>query len=262
MSTTDNVLSITRQGPVLRLTLSRPQRRNALSRALVGALLDAITAVDPSTTRVIVLAGEGAAFCAGGDISEYAESAAAGRAEADAETLTALLAAMTACPLPIAGRVHGSAYGGGFGLVCACDLAIAAAGSTFSLSEARLGLIPAVISPYVFAALGPREAKARMLLATPFGTDDALRMGLIQAAVAAEELDAAVDRAVADLLKGAPGALAGVKQRLPAIFAGVDGEAVRAATAGLLAERLGSDEAKEGLRAFLEKRPPTWSASA
>src|SRR3954453_22051649 len=91
MSTTDNVLSITRQGPVLRLTLSRPQRRNALSRALVGALLDAITAVDPSTTRVIVLAGEGTAFCAGGDISEYAESAAAGRAEADAETLTALL---------------------------------------------------------------------------------------------------------------------------------------------------------------------------
>src|SRR4051812_6049859 len=113
MTDPSTVLNISADGPVLRLALARPERRNALSRALVAALLDAFRAVDPGTTRVIVLAGEGASFCAGGDIGEYAESAADGRAVDDAETLTALLATMTACPVPIVARVHGSAYGGG-----------------------------------------------------------------------------------------------------------------------------------------------------
>jgi methylglutaconyl-CoA hydratase len=254
-----NVLTIVPSGPVLRLQLARPARRNALSRTLVAALLEAFTSVKAGgKARAIVLAGEGPVFCAGGDISEYAESATSGRAGADAETLAELLAAMVACPVPIVARVQGAAYGGGFGLVCAADVAIASAETTFSLSEARLGLIPAVISPYVFAALGAREAKARMLLASPFGIDDALRTGLIQRVVPADQLDTAVAQTVADLLRCAPGALAAIK-RLPALFAGVDASEIRAATARLLTERLASDEAREGLHAFLEKRPPAWA---
>lgn len=253
------VLKIDQDGPVLRLTLARPERRNALSRGLVSALVQAFTVIQElGETRAVVLAGEGPAFCAGGDIAEYAESAKSGRASADADTLATLLAAMVACPIPIVARVHGSAYGGGFGLVCAADIAIASDETSFSLSEARLGLIPAVISPYVFAALGEREAKAQMLLAAPFGAVDALRIGLVQRVVSADQLDTAIDQAIANLLRGAPGALAGIK-RLPLLLSNPDPVSVRMATANLLKERLGNDEAQEGLHAFLEKRPPAWA---
>jgi methylglutaconyl-CoA hydratase len=149
------------------------------------------------------------------------------------------------------------AFGGGVGLVCAADIAIGAEGTRFSLSEARLGLVPAVISPYVVAALGAREAKARMLLAAPFGTDEAIRCGLVHRVVPVEELDATVESAIAELLRGAPGALATIK-RIPAMVSGLDAAATRAATTGLLAERLASEEAGQGLRAFLEKRPAAW----
>lgn len=244
---------------VLRITMARSSRRNALSRRLVWELLEAFAAVTvDGKTRVVVLSGEGPVFCAGGDIGEYAESAAAGTAAADAETLAELLAAIVDCPAPVVARVHGAAYGGGFGLLCAADLTIAAEATSFSLSEARLGLIPAVISPYVFAALGEREAKARMLLAASFGSTDALRIGAVHRVVPAAELDAAVDATVADLLRGAPGALAGIK-RLPALFSGADWDLVRITTTQLLEERLGSAEGLEGLRAFLEKRRPSWA---
>jgi methylglutaconyl-CoA hydratase len=251
-------LNVVQNGPVRRITLTRAARRNALSRSLVASLYDAFVVVGTGgETRVVVLAGDGPAFCAGGDIAEYAEAATAGRAQADAEKLADLLAAMAGCPVPIVARVHGVAFGGGIGLVCAADIAIAAEGTRFSLSEARLGLVPAVISPYVVAALGAREAKAQMLLAAPFGTDEAVRCGLVQRAVPIEELDAAVEDAIANLLRGAPGALATIK-RIPAMLSGLDVAATRVATTGLLAERLASDEAREGLRAFLEKRPAAW----
>jgi methylglutaconyl-CoA hydratase len=259
-SAAEEVLKIDRQGAVVRIALNRPARRNALSRALVGALLDQVTALaNDANARVIVLSGEGAAFCAGGDIAEYAESAASGRAPQDAEALASLLAAMADCPLPVVARVHGTVYGGGFGLACACDIAICSDDATFSLSEARLGLIPAVISPYVFTSLGEREAKARMLLAAPFDAQEALRIGLVHRVTTADDLDAAVDEAIANLLRCAPGALAGVK-RLPTLLRSPDRAVVRDATAALLAERLGSDEAQEGLRAFLEKRAPSWTS--
>ena len=257
----ESVLKIDQDGAVLRLTLTRLERRNALSRQLVSALLQVFTKIPETTaTRVVVLTGDGPTFCAGGDIAEYAESAKAGRASVDAETLATLLAAMVDCPAPIIARVQGAAYGGGFGLVCAADIAIASEDASFSLSEARLGLIPAVISPYVFAALGVRETKVRMLLAAPFGIDDALRIGLLQRVVPADELDAAINQAIADLLRCAPGALAGIK-RLPLLLSNPDPVAVRRATAKLLEERLGSEEAQEGLHAFLEKRSPSWAKS-
>jgi methylglutaconyl-CoA hydratase len=251
-------LDVQQQGPVRRITLSRPERRNALSRSLVASLYEAFAGiVEGGETRVVVLSGNGPAFCAGGDISEYAESAAEGRSGRDASRLADLLARMANCPAPIVARVHGAVYGGGVGLVCASDIAIAAEGSRFSLSEARLGLVPAVISPYVLEALGPRQARAHMLLAAPFGVEEALRSGLVHRAVPEVALDGVVEETVADLLRGAPGAMATIK-RIPSMLKGLDPAATRLATAELLTSRLGSDEAKEGLRAFLEKRPPAW----
>ena len=251
-------LTILQAGPVRRITLTRPTRRNALSRSLVAALHRAFAAIAPGgETRVVVLAGAGPVFCAGGDIAEFADAAASGQSRADAEALVDLLATIAACPAPVVARVHGAAYGGGVGLVCAADLAIAAEGTRFSLSEARLGLVPAVIAPYVIAALGAREAKARMLLATPFGAEDALRCGLIHRTVPPADLDAATDEVVANLLRAAPGALAAIK-RLPSLVDDADPAATRAATTSLLVERLASDEGQEGLRAFLAKRAAAW----
>ena len=251
-------LAVSQDGPVRRITLTRPARRNALSRSLVAALARAFASIDAGgETRVVILAGDGPAFCAGGDIEEFVASAESGRARADAEGLAALFAAIAACPVPAVARVHGAAYGAGVGLVAAADLAVAADDTRFSLSEARLGLVPAVVAPYVVPALGPREAKAKMLLAAPFVADEALRIGLIHRAAPPDRLDAAVADVVADLLRGAPGALATIK-RLPAMVGAADPAAAHAAMTNLLAERLASDEAQEGFRAFLEKRSAAW----
>jgi len=251
-------LVITDRGPVRRLTLARPAQRNALSRALVVELRDAFASITPAgETRVVLLAGDGPVFCAGGDIAEFATAADEGRARADAEGLVDLLAAMTACPLPVVVRVQGAAYGGAVGLVAAADVAVAGESARFALSEARLGIVPAVVGPYVVAALGPREAKARMLLAAPFVAEEALRVGLVHRVAADDALDEAVDAVVADLLRGAPGALTTIK-RLPGMVAGVEPLATRDAMTSLLADRLASDEGKEGLRAFLAKRPASW----
>jgi methylglutaconyl-CoA hydratase len=238
--------------------MMRAAKRNALSRALVAALHRAVTDVrEGDGTRVVVLAGDGPVFCAGADIAEFVEAAEGGNAVADGEGIVDLLGAIAACPAPVVARVHGAAFGGAVGLIAACDLAIVAEGTRFSLSEARLGLVAAVIAPYVFAALGPREAKARILLASPFDAAEALRIGLVHRVVPADGLEGAIDEAIGELLKGAPGALAAIK-RLPELLRSGDPAANRAATTGLLAERLASDEGQEGLRAFLERRPPAW----
>jgi methylglutaconyl-CoA hydratase len=252
------ILTISRVGPVTRVVLNRPERRNALSRELVRALHTAFAEIaGDGETRVAVLAGAGPSFCGGGDIGEYAVAASGGTAVQDAESLADCLAAIASCPVPVIARVQGNAFGGGVGLVCAADIAIAAEDARFSLSEARLGLVPAVISPYVLAALGPRESKARMLLASPFDAEDALRIGVVQRVVPADELDGAVDHAARDLLHCAPGALTTIK-RLPGLISG-DADLTRHITTALLAERLASDEGREGLRAFLEKRPAAWA---
>jgi len=251
------VLTISRDGPVTRVVLNRPERRNALSRELVRALHAAYAEIAGNgETRVVVLAGAGTSFCGGGDIGEFAEAASGGTAVQDAESLADCLAAIASCPVPVIARVQGNAFGGGVGLVCAADIAIAAEDARFSLSEARLGLVPAVISPYVLAALGPREGKARMLLAATFDAEEALRIGVVQRVVPADELNGAVDHAVRNLLQCAPGALATIK-RLPGLIAG-DADLTRHNATALLAERLASEEGQEGLRAFLEKRPAAW----
>ena len=252
-------LTIEQDGPLLRLTLTRAERRNALSRSLVAALHHAFAGIEEGgEIRVVVLAGAGPAFCAGADIAEFVEAAGTGRSRSDAEGIVDLLAAIASCPVPVVARLHGAVFGGAVGLVCAADIAVAAEGTRFALSEARLGLVAAVIAPYVFAALGQREAKARILLGSPFDAESALRIGLVHRLAPPDGLDAAVTEVVADLLRCAPGALAAIK-RLPRIVAGVDPTATRTAMIDLLAERLASAEGQEGLRAFLEKRSPAWT---
>jgi len=252
-------LTTIQNGPVLRVTLNRPERRNSLSRELVASLRDVFSSIqEGSDTRVVVLAGEGSVFCSGADIEEFLEAAESGLALADAEGVADLLAAMTDCPVPIVARVSGGAYGGGVGLACACDIAIASTETKFSLSEARLGLAAAVISPYVFAAMGEREAKARMLLGAPFEATEALRVGVVHQVVAEGDLDGAVQDAVSNILRCAPGALAAIK-RLTKQLRSLDAAGARELTTQLLAERLASDEGREGLTAFMEKRPAAWA---
>lgn len=251
-------LAVRRDGPVLTLTLNRPQRRNALSRALVTSLHEAIQTADrDGSTRAIVIAGAGPTLCAGGDISEYAHAPDGEGAREDGRALRALLVAMTESPLPIVGRAHGGIFGGGIGLLSACDIVVAAETATFSLSEARLGIVPAVISPFIVAAIGPREARARMLRAAPFDAATARRIGLAHELAAEDALDAAVEAVVTDLLRCAPGALA-VAKRLPGLISERPAQAIERVTVDLFAERVTSAEGREGLRAFLEKRPAAW----
>jgi methylglutaconyl-CoA hydratase len=250
-------LAVRQDGPVLRVTLRRPERRNALSRSLVASLRQAFTDLAARDDgRVVVLAGEGPVFCAGGDIQEFAASAADGKAASDAEGLVDLLTAITACPLPVVARVHGAAFGGAVGLVAAADLAIAAVDTKFSLSEARLGLAPAVVGPYVVGAVGARAARAHMLLAAPFDAAEALRIGLVHQVVPPDRLDGAVEAVIANLLRNAPGALRRIKELTRHLA--TDPSSARDVTVDLLVERLGSDEGLEGLGAFLEKRSPAW----
>ncbi len=251
-------VSVRHEGPVQWITLTRAARRNALSRSLIDALLRHVESVqEGGPTRVVVLTGEGPAFCAGGDIAEYAEAAASGRGGTSADALARLLAAIEACPVPVVAGVHGAAYGGGLGLLCAADIVVAEEGAQFSLSEARLGLVPAAIAPYVIATLGVRQAKALMLLAAPFGVDEALRVGLVHRRASAGALGTVLDETIADLLRSAPGALSAIK-RIPQMLDGLDEGARRDAVVRLHAERLASDEGREGLGAFLEKRPAAW----
>jgi methylglutaconyl-CoA hydratase len=252
----DRVLDIRDDAGVRILTLRRPAQRNALSRGLMRRLIAALAEVrEGGGTRVVVLAAEGPVFCAGGDIAEYAAATEGGDPRANAGLLAELLTAIAACPAPVVARVQGAAYGGGVGLICAADIVVAADDARFSLSEARLGLVPAAIAPVVLRAMGSRRATAEMLLAAPFGVSEAREMGVIHRSVPAAELDAAIGAIVDNVLRCPPGALAAIK-RLPALLEQADD--VTATVVDLHASRLASDEGREGLRAFLERRPPSW----
>ncbi|MCU0759981.1 MAG: enoyl-CoA hydratase-related protein [Steroidobacteraceae bacterium] len=250
------------EGGVARLWLDRPQRRNAFDDTLVASLSAAIEelARDPAV-RVLVLGGRGTAFCAGADLGWMAAQGAASPEanREDALRLARLFEVLDACPRPTVARVHGACFGGGLGLVAACDVALATLEARFCLSEARIGLLPATIGPYVLRAIGHRAASRYMLTAEPFDGREAARLGLVHEAVEPSQLDAAVARVVAALLACAPGAQAGVK-RLLREFAGrpLDGALLADAAARIAAARA-SDEGREGLAAMLEKRPPRWT---
>jgi methylglutaconyl-CoA hydratase len=250
-------------GAVVTLRLSRPEQHNAFTPELLAELRAAVddASADPAV-RVIVLAGRGPSFSAGADLGYMRAIAEQGEAanEADALALADTLAAIRDCTKPVLARVHGAAIGGGSGLVAAADLAIAAAGPRFAFSEVRLGLVPAVIAPFVLDKLSPGAARSLFLTGEPFGAERALALGLVHEVVPEAELDAAVARTVTHLLAGGPEAQATVKQLLAELVAGgAEGRArARDLTARTIAERRASAEGQAGMRAFLERRPAPW----
>lgn len=242
------------------LTLDRPDRHNAFDEALLAELTSALDALATEPTlRVLVLTGAGRSFSAGADLGWMARAAALDEAGnlADAARLERLLRTLDAFPRPTIARVNGAAIGGGVGLVAAVDIAIAAEGATFAFSEVRLGLVAAVVAPYVRRAIGERQARRYLLTAERFTAAEAQALGLVHRVVPADDLDAGVAETVAQLQAGGPDALAASKALLGALR-GEDTDAVGALTARAIAERRASAEGQEGVQAFLEKRPPAW----
>jgi methylglutaconyl-CoA hydratase len=246
---TESGLDVHRDGGVLRLTLARPERRNAFDAALIAALADAFG--DVGDARCVVLAGEGQSFCAGADVEWQRASIDLSFDEnvEDAMRLYRMLEAVDACPAPVVARVQGYALGGGSGLVACCDIAVAAPDAVFGYSEVRLGIIPAVISPFVLPRIGSGAARRYFLTGERFDAETALRIGLVHEV--AEDLDGAVATVVDALLQGGPEAVRAAKQLVREHPTGE-------ATAQIAAHRRTSEEGQDGLRAFLDKRRPAW----
>ena len=240
-------------GELLRVTLARPERRNAFDAALIAELTEAFSAVGDDV-RAVVLAGDGPSFCAGADVEWQRASIDLTLEEnvEDALRLHAMMAAVDACPAPLVARVQGYALGGGSGLVACADVVVAAPDATFGFSEVRLGIIPAVISPFVFARIGAGAARRLFVTGERFDAETALRIGLVDEV--AGDIEAAVERQLGAILKSGPQAIRAAK-RLTRERPSDPLELARIA-AGLRAD----DEGQEGLRAFLEKRRPSWSA--
>jgi methylglutaconyl-CoA hydratase len=255
-------LTLHRDGAVARLRLDRPQLHNAFDAALIAALTDALALLgaDPQV-RVVVLEGAGASFSAGADLNWMRGMAAASEADNrdDALALAGLLRTLDALPKPTIARVHGAAFGGGVGLVAACDIAIGVPEAKFGLTESRLGLLPAVISPYVIAAIGARQARRWFATAEIFDAGEARRIGLLHEVVDAAALDTAVQRQIDLLLKAGPIAAASAKALVRDVVAGTDATAIDRANAALIARLRVSAEGQEGIGAFLEKRKPAWT---
>jgi methylglutaconyl-CoA hydratase len=248
-----SALRLERDGPVLRVTLARPERRNAFDAALIAKLTEAFA--DVGDARAVVLAGDGDAFCAGADVDWQRSSIDLGYDDnvADAMRLFEMCEAIDRCPAPVVARVQGYALGGGSGLVACSDIALADSETVFGFTEVRLGIIPAVISPFVLARIGT-AARRYFLTGERFGAEVALRIGLVSE-IADGDLDARVDSVVSDLLAGGPEAVRAAKALVRERPGG--DEAARIAAA-----RRTSDEGQDGLRAFLEKRTAAWRSES
>lgn len=259
---TDMSVEVTRQGPVATVWLNRPERHNAMDEHLIAAVTAAFdTLARDQAVRVIVLAGRGSSFCAGADLGWMRRAAGFTDSEnlEDARALAAMLKAVHRCPKPVVARVHGAALAGGTGLVAACDIAIGTGAARFGLSEVRLGLIPATIGPYVVHAIGERHAHRYFLSAEPIDAATAQRIGLLHEVVADDALDARVADICAELARGAPCALAAAKDLLGVLSgASVQDDALLDDTARRIAKARTGEEAREGLAAFFDKRPPDW----
>lgn len=259
----DNVLlELDRRG-IATLTLNRPEVHNAFDAALVQRLTELLVAIkERGDARVVVLTGAGRSFSAGADLN-WMRAMAAGTEEEnfeDALHLADLMALLNSMPLPTVARVNGHAYGGGVGLLACCDLVLASNEAKFALSEVRLGLVPAVISPYVIAAIGERNARRLFLSGEAMNAKLARRVGLVHEIAKPNRLDAALEDQLGMLLRGGPSALRESKQ----LIATVTGhqlsadDALKRRTAEIIAQLRGSAEGQEGLAAFLEKREPAW----
>ncbi|MGS5087037.1 enoyl-CoA hydratase-related protein [Hydrogenophaga sp. A37] len=261
-----DTLVVSRRAPgVAQVTMSRPAVFNAFDEAMIGELDTAFTELEAdSSVRVIVLAGDGKHFSAGADL-QWMQRASAASHEwnlADARCFAGMLARIEACTKPTVARVQGAALGGGVGLTCACDVAVAADNASFSVSEAKFGILPAVIGPYVTNAVGKRQAKWLALTTTRIDATKALAIGLVQQVVPLEALDAAVDATVQELLAGGPHAQAEIKQLFAQLQVGPITPEARELTAQTISRVRGTDEAREGFAAFLAKRPTPWIPSA
>ena len=243
-------LRVDLDGDVLRITLARPERRNAFDPQLIRELREAFG--DVGAARAVVLAGEGPSFCAGADVDWMRDSVDLSEEEnvEDALALRGMLEAVDACPAPVIARVHGHAFGGGCGLVAASDIALAAEDALFAFSEVKLGLVPAVISPFALAKIGPSAARRYFVTGERFDAAAALRIGLVHEVAA--DLDAAVERVLAELASAGPEAARAAKRLVLERPEGLE-------TARRIAERRTSAEGQEGLRAFVERRRPAWS---
>ncbi len=243
------------------ITLNRPEIRNAFNDVLIGEIRDAFEAVSRRTdVRCVVLAAHGPAFCAGGDLNWMRRMADYTREQnlADAGGLAAMLRAIDQCPHPTVARVQGDVFAGGLGLVSACDMAVCVDSATFCLSEVKIGLIPATISPYVIRAIGTRASQRYFLTAERFSAAEAHRIGLVHESVPAEQLDATVQALVQALCANSPMAVRDAK-RLVDTVAGRDiNDALIATTVAGIADSRASADGKEGVQAFLDKRKPAW----
>lgn len=255
------MLRIDHQAGVARVTLDRPEVRNAFNDALIGELGAAFRALAArDEVRCIVLAASGPAFCAGADLNWMRRMAAYSREEnlADAGALAQMLQIIHACPKPTIARVQGDVFAGGMGLVAACDIAVAVDSASFCLSEVKLGLIPATISPYVVRAMGARAAHRYFLTAERFSAAEALRIGFVHEVVPAQALDARVDGIADALCSTGPHALQACKQLLHDVAGRDIDAALVARTVQGIADIRASDEGREGVQAFLDKRKPRW----
>jgi len=255
------MLTVDKQGGVARVTLNRPELRNAFDDALIGRLTAAFHDVqkDPNV-RVVVLAGNGPAFCAGADLNWMKRMAGYGYEQnlADAGALATMLATLDRLPKPTIARVHGPVFAGGTGLVAACDIAVGTPEAKFCLSEAKLGLSPATISPYVMRAMGERLARRYFLTAEVFDAAEAYRIGMLSALVPPGELDPFIESMTQHLLSGGPQAQARIKELIRAVALRPVDDALVAETAKRIAEIRVSPEGKEGIASFLEKRRAAW----
>jgi|SRR6185369_1614455 len=256
-----NFLTIRREGPVERLTLNRPDVRNAFNAEMIGELTAwAGEFSRVSDARVVVLSGAGKVFCAGADAAWMAKTATYSEAEnlRDANATSGMFRALDELPVPLIGRIHGAAIGGGAGLAAVCDIVIADDDAVFGFTEVKLGILPAVISPFVLAKIGRSAARELFLSGARFPAARAYKIGLVHAVVPAAELDDTTSRYVAEITSGGREAIAAAKALIRHVW-GKSAEDAAAATAAALAGRRASAEGQEGLRAFLDKRKPRWT---
>lgn len=243
-----------------RVTLNRPKRRNAFDAQMATELCEGFERLARERSlRVVILAGAGPMFCAGADVRWFHQERppTAGQAREDAERLAAMYQAIDRCPCPVIGRVQGAAFGGGVGLLAVCDVVVAVDDATLTLSELQLGVLPAIIGPYLLRKAGASFMQRYSLTGTPFSAADAQRFHLVHDVVARQDLDTRVDELAEAVVRLAPEATRHTKRLIKRLQAAPESEQERLAIEASVQSRL-SAEAQEGLRAFVEKRPPVW----
>lgn len=258
---TYTTLTIEREDCIATVTLNRPDVRNAFNETTIAEIKQAFSELgDDAALRAIVLAANGPAFCAGADLNWMKKMAGYTHAEnhADALQLAEMLRTIYLCPKPVVAKVQGDCYAGGMGLVAACDIIVAVEEANFCLSEVKLGLIPATISPYVIKAMGETASRRYFLTAERFGAREALRIGFVHEVVSAQALDAKVAEIVKALVNNSPNAVQQAKVLVREVAGQEVNDGLLADTAERIAQIRASDQGREGVASFLEKRKPAW----